>query len=134
MTEARIEPVPPDPATARIRIKDAERYLVDGSRHGLSEESRQLLYWQACLSSLDAVLLTAGARVASGEGGHRLRLVETDRILGGNHPELFEELDAQRARRNAVAYGGAPSSATETSALREAVTQLLELARQFVER
>jgi hypothetical protein len=132
VTEARAEPVPADPATARIGLDEAERFLSDGDEPALSEESRHLLYWQACLSLLDAVLLAGGRRVTSGAGGHMLRLSETHAVLGANHPDLFERLDLHRGRRHDVSYRGAVSSAEDTAALRGAAEELLELAREYV--
>lgn len=68
MTDARVEPIPADPASARIFLDQAERVLADADGP-ISLDSKQLLYWQACISMLEAILLTAGRRVTAGSAG-----------------------------------------------------------------
>src|SRR4051794_20010803 len=102
MTDARLEPVPADPATARIYLRQAERFLADGDQPSIAQESRQILYWQACISMLDALLLAAGRRVTPGAGGHMLRLEAADAVLAGRHSDLFERLDLHRDARHDI--------------------------------
>ena len=132
MTDARIEPVPADPAFARVFLDQAEVFLADADRVGL--DSKQILCWQACISMLEAILLAAGRRVTPGAGGHMRRLEEADRVLGGMHSDLFERLDLHRDARHDVSYAAGVASELGTDELRTAAGELLEVARDYVTR
>jgi hypothetical protein len=132
VTDARIEPVPADPAFARVFLDQAEVFLADADRVGL--DSKQILCWQACISMLEAILLAAGRRVTPGAGGHMRRLEEADRVLGGMHSDLFERLDLHRDARHDVSYAAGVASELGTDELRTAAGELLEVARDYVTR
>lgn len=51
MTDARVEPVPADPASARIFLDQAESFLADADQASIGQQSKQILYWQACIST-----------------------------------------------------------------------------------
>jgi hypothetical protein len=133
MTDARVEPVPADPAGARVFLDQAERFLADGDQPPIGQESRQILYWQACISMLEALLLAAGRRVTPGAGGHMRRLEEADRVLAGNHSDLFERLDLHRDARHDVSYAAGIASELGTAALREAAADLFEVVRGYID-
>jgi hypothetical protein len=134
MTDARVEPVPADPATARVFLDRAERFLEDADHPSIAHESKQILYWQACISTLEALLLAAGRRVTPGAGGHMVRLAEADRVLAGNYGELFERLDLHRDIRHDVSYAAGVASELGTAELRTAAGELLEVVREYVTR
>ena len=133
MTDARTERVPPDPVTARIFLERADSFLQDGDRGGLTLDTRQIVYWQACISAMEAVLLSDGVRVTSGAGGHVLRLAEAHRALGNQHYDLFERLDVQRDTRHEVSYYAGVVTEGQVEALRTATAELLALARRHIE-
>lgn len=133
MTEARTEPVPPDPAAARIFLERADAFFADGGRTELNLESRQIIYWQACTSAMEAVLLSSGVRVKAGSGGHILRLTEVHRLLGNRDPDLFERLDLHRDARHDVSYYAGVATESQIEALRAAAAEFLVLARAHVE-
>lgn len=132
MTDARVEPQPADPAFARVFLDRAERFLADADQPAVGQDSKQILYWQACISMLEAILLAAGRRVTPGAGGHMLRLKEADRVLAGNHSELFDRLDLHRDTRHDVSYAAGVASELGTAELRKAAGELLEVARAYV--
>lgn len=131
MTEARIEPTGPDPWLAAAFLARARLFAVDGSAE-ISAESRQLLLHSAAIAACDAVLAIEGRVVTGSDGGHRLRLVEAERILPGGHDDLFEALDEARSVRHDVSYaiGLAASPDIEKTAL--AVRELLTLVEGHV--
>lgn len=133
MTDARVEPVPQDAATARILLERAQGFLSDGCQHGNTAPGKQILLWQACLSAVDAILLAAGRRVTGGEGAHAVRLRESQAELGGDHLDLFERLDGHRQLRHGASYHFEMVSDAETETTREDAKRLLEVARRFVE-
>lgn len=133
MTGARVEPVPPDPATARVFLNQAEEFLADAEQPAIGQQSRQILLWQACISMLEALLLAAGRRITPGAGGHMRRLQEGDRVLGCRQSELFERLDLHRDVRNDVSYAAGIASELGTAALKDAADELLALVRAYVE-
>jgi hypothetical protein len=133
MTDARVEPVPADPAMARSYLDQAERFLVDGDQPSISQESRQVLYWQACIAMLDGLLLAAGCRVTPGAGGHMRRLEEGDRVLAFRSSDLIERLDLHRDVRHDVSYAAGVASELGTDALRAAAAELLATVRAYIE-
>jgi hypothetical protein len=132
MTEARVEPVPADPATARVFLDRAEQFLADGDQPAIAHESKQILYWQACIAMLEALLLAAGRRVTPGSGGHMRRLEEADRVLAHKHSGLFEDLDLHRDARNDVSYAAGVASELDVRALRSAASDLFDVVGRYV--
>lgn len=62
------------------------------------------------------------------------RLEEAERVLGGNHAELFERLDLHRDARHDVSYAAGVASDLGTDELRQAAAELLAVARSYVTR
>ena len=133
MTDARVEMVSADAATARVFLDRAEGFLSDAAGGGMTASGRQILLWQACMSAMEAVLLAAGRRVTGGDGSHVLRLEETQRRMGTEHLDLFERLDTHRELRHEASYPLGVVSENETETTRQDAERLLEAARHFVE-
>jgi hypothetical protein len=53
---AEIEEVDADPERAREFLSQAKTFLKDAAKEDLSLESTVVLYWNACISGMDAVL------------------------------------------------------------------------------
>lgn len=133
MTPARSEFVPADPASARVFLDQAERFMEDGGQARTSLEGRQILYYQACLSALEGILLAGGKRIMSGTGAHILRMDEAHACLGHGYPDLFERLDMRREARHEVSYSAGVVSEKQVESLRAAVIELVGVARRYVE-
>ena len=133
MTDASAEHVPADPAMARVYLDQADRLLADGDQEGTSRDGKQILYYQACASAMEGVLLAGGRRVAGGDGAHVLRLSEASALLDFDE-DLRERLDIQRETRHEVSYRAGVASDADVAMARKAATELLALARAFVER
>jgi hypothetical protein len=133
MTSARSEYVPADPTSARVFLDQAEKFVADGRQPETSLAGRQILYYQACLSSLEAILLEGGRRVTPGDRAHVLRIEEAHACLGYGHPELFERLDIHREIRHDVSYSAGVISEKQVESLVSTTTDLLAVARRYVE-
>jgi hypothetical protein len=131
MTRAEIEPVEPDPARARDFIVQARRFLADadGTMH---PESAVVLYWNACISSMDAILATSGKRVGSGEQSHAVRVAGTRALLGQGYAELFDRLDEWRRARHEVSYAAITPPAADVAAIQEDARDVLVAAERHV--
>lgn len=104
MTDARVEQVPTDRLRARQFFDQAERFANDADSGDLSAESRIVLLHNAVVSACDAILLSVGRRVTSGDGAHILRIETALDQLDVDTEELLESLDASRERRNEASY------------------------------
>jgi hypothetical protein len=131
MAEAESERVPADPGTARVFIARAGDFLADGDRPGMSAAGRQVIYWQSCITAMDAILMAAGRRVTGGEGAHALRLTEAERLLPTDHRDLFESLDGHRSLRHDASYHAGVVSSAEAKSLRSRASELLNAAAAF---
>lgn len=131
MADARSEPVPADPSNASVFLDRAAELLEDGDRAGMSSAGRQIIYWQCCITSMDAILMAAGRSVSGGEGAHALRLAEAERVLPTDHRDLFESLDGHRALRHDVSYHAGVVSPSEAGSLRSRAAELLSAATEF---
>lgn len=132
MTHARAERVEPDPWLAAGFLARAKKFAADGSVETLSPESRQILMHSATVAGCDAVLAVSGRRIEGSDGGHRLRLTETQLLLAGEHDELFEVLDEARAIRNEVSYAAGLAAPTDVEETAAAVRELVGLIEEHV--
>jgi hypothetical protein len=132
MTESRLEQVHADRIGARVFLAQAEAFFEDANLSGLRSESRSVLLHNAAVAACDAILQAAGQRVTPGDRSHILRLEVALSHLDGDTAELLERLDASRERRNEASYaaGFVPQASIDDA--REAVAELVELARRFV--
>ena len=132
MTESRVEQVHADHMGARVFLAQSEAFFEDADLSGLGSESRSVLLHNAALAACDAILQAAGQRVTPGDRSHILRLEAALGHLDGDTEELLERLDASRERRNEASYaaGFVPQASIDDA--REAVAELVELARRFV--
>ena len=133
MTEASLEHIAPDPWLARSYFLRALEFIGDGERSSLSAAGRQVLLHDAALSLCDAVLAINGRGVVGSEGGHVLRLEQTERLLGDGLHDLFERLDDGRLARGSASYRAAPIPESGPEAALEAVIELRELAQAHIE-
>lgn len=128
MTEARVEPIEPDPWLAAAFLLQAKGFSADGSADGsIGMESRQVLLHSAVIAACDALLAINGRQIAGTEGGHIKRLAEAQRLLPGDHDELFDALDDGRVARNSVSYAAGLAMAPDVDETAKAVQQLLAL-------
>ena len=114
---AEVEAVPADDARARDFLRQGRRFLEDAEQGATHLESAVVLYWNACISAMDAVLTASGRRVGRGEDAHAVRVEATRQVLGEGYSELFERLDEWRRQRHAVSYGAITPSAAMVAAL-----------------
>ena len=133
MTQAGVKAVRADRVGAREFVTQARIFVNDAASPGLANESRQLLLHQASLTACDAVLLAAGWTVGSGDGAHALRLDKALAELPGADDELFDRLDASRARRNEASYRAQAVPTASVSEATEATLELLALVDAFLE-
>jgi hypothetical protein len=132
MSRAEIELVDPDPGRARDFIQQARRFIADAERGTTSPESAVVLYWNACISSMDAVLTASGRRVGSGEDSHIVRVEAACGVLGAGYQELFERLDQWRRTRHYVSYAAITPPTAEVAALQGDARDVLDAAARFV--
>jgi hypothetical protein len=132
MTEARLEQVHADRIGARVFLAQSEAFFEDADLSGLGSEFRSVLLHNAAVAACDAILQAAGQRVTPGDRSHILRLEVALSHLDGDTEELLERLDASRERRNEASYAAAFVPQASIDDAREAVSELVELARQFV--
>jgi hypothetical protein len=133
MTAARVEKVYEDRIGARVFLAQADTFLGDADATGLSAPSRSILLHGAAVSACDAILQAAGQRVTAGDGAHVLRLETALEHLDGDTEDLLERLDASRARRNEASYAAEFIAQASIDEAREATTELIELARGFLD-
>jgi hypothetical protein len=132
MTEARVEPIAPDPWLAAEALDNARSFAADGANSALTAASRQMLLQQAAIRACDALLAIYGRRVVGSDGGHALRLVEARASLAGEHDDLFERLDEGRASRNQASYRGGFVAEEDVEAMTGAVCDLVALVTERV--
>jgi hypothetical protein len=134
MTRAQIEIVDPDPARARDFIAQARLFIEDAERGTTHLESAVLLYWNGCISAMDALLTAHGRRVGSGEDGHRVRVEGIRDLLGGGFADLIDRLDEWRRERHDVSYAAVTPSEADVAALQADARDMLAAAADHVER
>jgi hypothetical protein len=129
---AEIEDIEPDPGRARDFLAAARTFLADADRPTTHPESTVVLYWQACVSALDAILAAQGRRVGHGAGSHSVRVEGAAAILGARYDELFERLDEWRRERNDVSYAAVTPPAADVAAMQTDTRDIVEAAVTFV--
>lgn len=134
MSPAETELVEPDPGRAREFLNQAKGFLSDADEARLGPESSVILYWQACVTAMDAVLTHVGRRVTSGTHGHAARIGECRAHLGGGYNELMDRLDEWRRERGDVSYRAARSSDAIVAAIQGDTADLIAAAEQFMTR
>jgi hypothetical protein len=132
MTEARVERVYADRIGARDFLAQSDEFLEDANCSRLRSQSRSILLHNAAIAACDAILQAAGQRVTPGDRSHILRLEVALSHLDGDTEELLERLDASRERRNEASYAASFVPLASIEDAREAVAELVELARRFV--
>ena len=132
MTDARVEKVYADRVTARVFLAQAELFLSDATGADLGGASRVVLLHNAAIAACDAILQVVGLRVTGGDRSHILRLETALEQIDDDTEELLERLDASRERRSEASYQAAFVAEASLDDAREATTELVELARQFV--
>ena len=133
MTRAEAEPVEPDFARASDFIAQAKRFLVDAER-STHLESAVVLYWNACISAMDAVLTAAGLRIGRGEDSHAVRIEAARSVLGGGFGDLCDRLDEWRRERHDVSYAAITPAAADVAALQTDARDILAAAEDHVRR
>lgn len=132
MTDARVEKTYPDRVRAREFLAQAKRFRDDADTTELGTESQAVLVHNAAICACDAILTATGIRITTGERAHVLRLETALKQLSGDTEELLESLDASRERRNEASYAASFVPQASLADAREATTELIERAQQFV--
>jgi hypothetical protein len=125
---AALESVEPDLARAREFLAQARTFLADADRQSTSLESSVVLYWNACISAMDAILAAAGLRIGSGEQSHIVRVRGAAGAAGVAYAELFERLDEWRRERHDVSYAAVTPPAADVAAMQTDARDVIEAA------
>jgi hypothetical protein len=132
VSDARVEKVHADRVRGREFFDQAQKFAKDAESSGMSAESRVVLLHSAVVAACDAILLSVGLRVTSGDGSHVVRIETALDQLDIDTEELLESLDASRERRNEASYAALFVAQASAADAREATVELIELARGFV--
>jgi len=132
VTTAEIDYVDPDVTRATEFLDQAQRILADAERPDLSFSGSTVLYYQACLSAMDAVLTAAGRRVTSGIDSHRVRIREVAALIGGGYEDLMERMDEWRRDRGEVSYAAVEPPAASVAGLQADARDMVAAASEFV--
>ena len=133
MTEARVEPVPPDVAEAKRRLAQARRHYDSALVRGLDSESSYILLYSAAHNAATAALVATGRRVTSGDRAHAVLLGEAGRLLGPAGSGVVDRLDRARRQRNRVAYEAGEVTRAQLESLRKAAAEAIEAVKDFLE-
>ena len=133
MTRAEAERVEPDLGRARDFVAQAQRFLADAEL-ATHLESAVVLYWNACISGMDAILAAAGLRIGSGEDSHAVRVEATRRVLGGGFGDLCDRLGEWRRERHGVSYAAITPAAADVAAMQTDAQDILAAAKDYVRR
>jgi hypothetical protein len=134
MTRAQVETVEPDAGRARDFVAQAHRFLDDAERETTHLESAVVLYWNGCVSAMDAVLAASGLRVGRGEDSHALRVEAVRDVLGGGCGDLVDRLDEWRRERHDVSYAAITPSAAVVAAMQVDARDIVAAAALHLER
>ena len=134
MTRAELEHVEPDDRRAQDFIGQSRVFLEDAERETTHLESAVILYWNACIAAMDALLAAEGWRVGSGEGSHAVRVEGARTILGAGFNDLCNRLDEWRRERNDVSYAAITPAAADVAALQTDTRDILAAAEGHVSR
>jgi hypothetical protein len=129
---AEVEPVEPDDERAREFLAQAAIFVTDADRVDSSSESSVVLYWQACISAMDAILAKAGLRVGSGVDSHRVRIEAVAGLVGTGYAELFVRLNEWRRERGGVSYAALTPSQSVVVAMQGDARDILEVAATYL--
>jgi hypothetical protein len=133
VTRAEAERVEPDLERAGDFVAQAQRFLVDAER-ATHLESAVVVYWNTCISAMDAALATAGLRIGSGEDSHAVRVETVRRVLGGGFGDLCHRLDKWRRERHDVSYAAITPAAADVAAMQADARDVLAAAEDHVRR
>ena len=132
MSRAEARDVPADPERARAFLASSEEFYRDAEQPRMSLNGAAILYYQACVSAMKAVLAAAGRDVGGGEAGHLVLIGETNRLLGDAHTDLLNRVSEDRRERNDVSYAAANATPLAVETMRSDARELIEAARRFV--
>ncbi len=132
MTRAEIERVDRDVGRANDFVAQAQRFLEDADRETTHLESAVFLYWNACISAMDAVLAVEGLRVGSGEDSHAVRVEAAASALGAGFADLFYRLGEWRRERHDVSYAAITPAAADVAAMQADARDVLAAAEAHV--
>ncbi len=132
MSRAEARAVPPDQARAAQFLHAAERVFADAERTEMSSEGALILYYQACVAGMKAVLAAGGRDVGGGDDGHVVLIGEVGGLLGPVFDELLARIGEDRRERNAVSYAAVVPSALAVETVRQDARELLDAASRFV--
>ncbi len=130
---ALIENVDPDLARAHDFLVGARVFLMDADATATHKESSVVLYWQACISAMDAILTASGQRVGHGVDSHAVRVEGAAAILGAGYTELFERLDEWRRERHDVSYAALTPAAADVAAMQTDARDVVGAAATFLD-
>lgn len=134
MTRADLERVEPDAGRAQDFLAQSQRFIEDAERDTTNLESAVVLYWNACISAMDALLAVEGLRVGSGEDSHAVRVEGARQILGAGFGDLCDRLDEWRRERHDVSYAAIRPAAADVAALQTDGRDILAAAEGHVRR
>ena len=133
MSRAAVHEVDPDSARAREFLAQARLFLADADRSSTALESAVVLYWQSCISAMDAMLTAAGLRLEDGVDTHLVRVQTASSLAGDGYADLFERLDHWRRGRHGVSYAAVTPPANDVAAMQTDARDVVELAARFLD-
>jgi hypothetical protein len=134
VTRAELESVEPDAGRAHDFVAQGRRFFEDAERDTTNLESAVILYWNACISAMDALLAVEGLRVGSGEESHAVRVEGARRILGGGYGDLCDRLDEWRRERHGVSYAAVTPAAADVAAIQADARDILAATEGHISR
>ena len=134
MTRSELEHVEPDAGRAQDFVAQSRLFLEDAERDTTNSASAVVLYWNACIAAMDALLAVEGLRVGSGEGSHAVRVEGVRRILGAGFDDLCDRLDEWRRERHDVSYAAVTPAGADVAALQTDTRDILAAAEGHVSR
>jgi len=134
VTRAEAEPVEPDFDHAGDYIAQAKQFLNVAERDSTNLESAVVLYWSACISTMDALLTAAGLRIGRGQDSHAVRIATTRQVLGAAFDDLCDRLDEWRRERHDVSYAAITPAAADVAAMQADARDILAAAEEYVRR
>jgi hypothetical protein len=133
MERAEGRDVPVDVGRARQFVESAEEFFGDAEHEDTSLNGSLLLYYQACLSAMSAVLASSGRAVGGGDSGHVVLIGETNRLLGDAFTELLARVSETRRERNDVSYAAVRATPMAVESARQDARDLIDAARRHVD-
>lgn len=133
MNRAIVHEVDPDAVRAKEFLARARVFLADADRDCTALESAVVLYWQSCISAMDAMLAAGGLRLGDGIDTHSVRVETALSLAGDGYSELFERLDHWRRDRHGVSYAAVTPPANDVAAMQTDARDVIALAAQFID-